>query len=131
MQVATLGADASVPPPRQSTSASQTTTLSIKKSASLPELPYHNKPFITHKTYTEVIPEDAMSTVGHVPGYTGHQHAAKHIYGNSYGTTTKKIADIKEDMYVLGSGFGALALATCAWESSAPSRGALFTLATC
>lgn len=34
---------------------------------------------------------DDVATGGSMPGYTGHQHAGQHVYGMSYGHTTRRL----------------------------------------
>jgi len=65
------------------------------KSASLPALPYRAKKFFTGRE----VPDAPPLTEGNLPGYTGHQHGAQHVYAKSYGSTTKAL---NED--VLGGG---------------------------
>eukprot|EP00239_Pterosperma_sp_CCMP1384_P007777 CAMPEP_0197847448 /NCGR_PEP_ID=MMETSP1438-20131217/6245_1 /TAXON_ID=1461541 /ORGANISM="Pterosperma sp., Strain CCMP1384" /LENGTH=378 /DNA_ID=CAMNT_0043459377 /DNA_START=104 /DNA_END=1240 /DNA_ORIENTATION=+ len=64
----------------------------VIKSASLPTLPYSNKKFVTKKVYAEELPAEAKDASGMVPGYTGHQHAAQHVFSKSYGSTTRELA---------------------------------------
>ncbi len=65
------------------------------ETASLPVLPYTKKEFITRKSPKEQLPAQSKDT-GNLPGYTGHQHGAQHVYGRSYGSTTKMLKDDSE-----------------------------------
>jgi len=68
-------------------------TMMAKKSASLPALPYSAKKFFTGQ---ELKAGADMETNGNLPGYTGHQHAAQHVYAKSYGSTTKTLQESDE-----------------------------------
>ena len=37
-------------------------------------------------------------TKGNLPGYTGHQHAAQHVYAKSYGSTTKDLQNVEDEV---------------------------------
>ena len=63
------------------------------ETASLSALPYHKKEFITRKLPKEELPSQAKDPSSNLPGYTGHQHGAQHVYGRSYGSTTKMLKD--------------------------------------
>jgi len=63
------------------------------ETASLSALPYHKKEFITRKAPKEELPTQAKDPSSNLPGYTGHQHGAQHVYGRSYGSTTKMLKD--------------------------------------
>jgi len=63
-------------------------------SASLPKLPYSAKKFFTGE---EVKTGAQTDTKGNLPGYTGHQHAAQHVYAKSYGSTTKDLQNVEDE----------------------------------
>lgn len=63
------------------------------ETASLSALPYHKKEFITRKLPKEELPAQAKDPSSNLPGYSGHQHGAQHVYGRSYGSTTKMLKD--------------------------------------
>lgn len=63
-------------------------TMKAVQSASLPQLPYSLKKFFTGQE-TKSAPE--VHEGGSMPGYTGHQHAGQHVYGMSYGHTTRRL----------------------------------------
>lgn len=65
-------------------------TMKAVQAASLPELPYSLKKFFTGKE-TKSAPE--VHKGGSMPGYTGHQHAGQHVYGMSYGHTTRRLQE--------------------------------------
>ena len=67
------------------------------ETASLPALPYHKKEFITRKAPKEELPTQAKDPSSILPGYTGHQHGANHVYGRSYGSTTKMLKVLGDD----------------------------------
>uniref|UniRef100_A0A7S0WLB7 Uncharacterized protein n=1 Tax=Pyramimonas obovata TaxID=1411642 RepID=A0A7S0WLB7_9CHLO len=60
-------------------------TMKTVKSVSISQLPYANRRFVTRKEY----PEEGLAAddAGHaqVPGYTGHQPGAQHLYAKPYG----------------------------------------------
>ena len=59
-------------------------------SASLAPTPFGNKIEFTGREKGEkTLPSDYPPPVGHMPGYTGHLHASKHLYGKSYGHTSR------------------------------------------
>ena len=60
--------------------------------ASLAPTPFGNKiPFTGREKGEKTLPSDYPPPVGHMPGYTGHLHASKHIYGKSYGHTSRQL----------------------------------------
>ena len=61
-------------------------------SASLAPTPFGNKIEFTGREKGEkTLPSDYPPPVGHMPGYTGHIHASKHIYGKSYGHASRQL----------------------------------------
>ena len=70
-------------------------TMKAVQSASLPQLPYSLKKFFTGQ---EVKAAPEVHEGGSMPGYTGHQHAGQHIYGMSYGHTTRRLQEPTETM---------------------------------
>ena len=66
-------------------------TMKAVQAASLPQLPYSLKRFFTGQEHKHM-PEDA-AVGGNMPGYTGHQHAGQHVYGMSYGHTTRRLQE--------------------------------------
>mmetsp|Transcript_13211 Transcript_13211/g.45690 ORF Transcript_13211/g.45690 Transcript_13211/m.45690 type:complete len:400 (-) Transcript_13211:139-1338(-) len=67
--------------------------MKLTKTASLPALPYTAKKFFTGQEQ----PEAPELSKGKLPGYTGHQHGAQHVYAQSYGSTTRCLAEGQED----------------------------------
>lgn len=67
----------------------------ITKTASLPALPYQSKKFFTGQEKKNGADLDGR---GYLPGYTGHQHGAQHVFAMSYGATTKALAGGESDM---------------------------------
>ena len=61
-------------------------------SASLAPTPFGNKIEFTGREKGEkTLPSDYPPPVGHMPGYTGHIHASKHLYGKSYGHASRQL----------------------------------------
>ena len=61
-------------------------------SASLAPTPFGNKIEFTGREKGEkTLPSDYPPPVGHMPGYTGHIHASKHLYGKSYGHASHQL----------------------------------------
>ena len=84
--------------------------------ASLAPTPFGNKiPFTGREKGEKTLPSDYPPPVGHMPGYTGHLHASKHLYGKSYGHTSRQLVTEAE-----GGGGGIDA----AEPSTPPSLGA-------
>ena len=64
-------------------------------SASLSPLPYSNRKTFTGKEKGEKsLPDDALEG-GALPGYTGHLHARQHVYGKSYGHTSRQLQTLE------------------------------------
>eukprot|EP00959_Pyramimonas_sp_CCMP1952_P028168 591238-Pyramimonas_sp.AAC.1 len=60
-------------------------TMKTVKSVSISQLPYANRRFVTRKEYPEDGPAYGVAGHGQVPGYTGHQPGAQHLYAKPYG----------------------------------------------
>lgn len=65
--------------------------MTTTKTASLPVLPYQSKKFFTGQEGPNETAE--VNEKGSLPGYTGHQHAAMHMYALSYGSTTSQLVE--------------------------------------
>ena len=66
-------------------------SLRTAPTASLAPTPYNNKIGFSGKEKGEKVkPSDALDG-GHLPGYTGHIHAKQHLYGKSYGHSSRQL----------------------------------------
>lgn len=59
------------------------------KTTSITELPYKDRSLHLHKALEPV--EICSPAINTVPGYTGHQHAAQHIFARSYGAAGREL----------------------------------------
>lgn len=67
-------------------------TLPAMKTVSISKLPYANRRFVTRKEYPEACISDTQADNGKVPGYTGHQPSAMHVYAKPYGQITSDLS---------------------------------------
>jgi hypothetical protein len=67
--------------------------------ASLAPTPYGNKIALTGREKGEKSKNDTLIATGeggHLPGYTGHLHANQHLYGKSYGHSSRQLVREKQ-----------------------------------